>query len=307
MIFPLVGNEKLKETLFLAIKQSRVPHAILIEGDKGLGRHTLMRFIAKAVLCEKEGDICGQCRSCTLFESGNHPDFRMVSPEDGKKSVTVEKVRSVRADAFVKPHISSKKVLVFDMCDGMNEQSQNALLKVLEEPPRGVVFILIAESKTSLLDTIISRCAVLTVSAPPLEEAIKAVVSKINVSENAAREELLKHSVNIGAVVSAFSEENRDLISEKADEFLEYLIKGDRMAQMKLLYKFEKDRTGTDRLFSLLKRKTVSLIRENRQNTAKARTLNRFYTLLAEYEPLLKTNVNLPLLFTALVCKQTEN
>ena len=173
MSFPLAGNARIRGALTAAIESGRLPHAILIEGDKGTGRHTLAAFTARAAVCEGENKPCGECRGCRLEHAGTHPDIWTVAPEDGKKNITVAQIRSLRSEAYVKPHMSARRVFIIDMADTMNEQAQNALLKVLEEPPGSVLFILIAENKAALLDTVISRCTVLSLSPPEISEAEK--------------------------------------------------------------------------------------------------------------------------------------
>ncbi|MBE6727606.1 MAG: hypothetical protein E7562_03045 [Ruminococcaceae bacterium] len=303
MSFPLAGNEKLKDTLLSALNADRLPHAILIEGDDGLGKHTLASFLAKSALCKENATSCTSCNSCHLFEAGTHPDYELVAPQDGKKSLSVDAVRDIRAKAFIKPHISSKRVFVFERCDSMDERAQNALLKVLEEPPRGVIFILLTLSRTTLLDTIISRCTVLTLSAPTKSQALEVLKQKCSLDTSVLSDALDQTGNNIGAALSLFSQKRKDETAETAKRFLELMLDGREYEQMKLLIPFEKDRIATDRLFASLKKETAVTLRLSRNNTARSRTLNKFYARLCEYEKLLKTNINLSLLFSALVCK----
>ncbi len=305
MIFPLVGNERLRDTLLSAIGSDRLPHAVLLEGDEGLGRHTLMRFIAKALLCEGEGEKKGEdsCRSCQLFAAGTHPDFILAEPESGKKSISVDAVRDIRAKAFIKPHISGKRVFVFDKCDSLSVQSQNALLKILEEPPGNTCFILITQSKSSLLDTIISRCAVFGISPPKFEQALEYIKASSNSAEQEIASALKKTDNNIGRALALLGEREKDKIGECAAAFLERMLAGDELGQLKLLYPYEKDRVAADSLLSALKRQSARLARENLGSRIKGRRLSAFYSRLSNYEELLKTNINLSLLFSALVCE----
>lgn len=307
MIFPLVGNEKLRDTLLSAIQTDRLPHAILIEGDKGLGKHTLANFLAKASLCLNENSPCDSCNGCHLFDVGTHPDFVIASPQQGKKSLSVDAIREIRSKAFIKPHISAKRVFILENCESMDERAQNALLKVLEEPPKGVLFILLSLSRTTLLDTIISRCTVLTLSPPSRSEAIDLLKQRVQADESALNDALEQTGNNIGAAISLFSKESKDETSDVAKRFLELLFAGREYEQLKLLFPFEKDRVATDRLFAALKKETAVMLRVNRNNTARARVLNKLYTRLCEYEKLLKTNINLSLLFGALVCKSAAD
>ena len=111
--------------------------------------------------------------ACKNAANHNHPDIIKIAPLEGKKNIAVSQVRELKSDAYIKPHMSQKKVFIIDYADTLNEQSQNALLKVLEEPPENVIFILIAETKASFLETIISRCVVLTLSTPERQTAVE--------------------------------------------------------------------------------------------------------------------------------------
>ncbi|MEE1329623.1 MAG: ATP-binding protein, partial [Acutalibacteraceae bacterium] len=91
---PLVGNGRINDAVCSAVKENRLPHAIIIEGDKGTGRHTLAHFIASAAVCTAEIKPCGVCSSCRLAKAGTHPDIYFTAPDDGKKNISVAQVRS---------------------------------------------------------------------------------------------------------------------------------------------------------------------------------------------------------------------
>lgn len=305
MSFPLAGNERLRDTLASALENGRLPHALLLEGDAGLGKRTLARFIARAALCEETPRPCGSCRSCVLFDAGTHPDFTAVSPESGKKSVTVDRIRELRRQVFIKPHISARRVFLLEDCGAMNEQSQNALLKILEEPPAGVVFLLTAESRTALLETIVSRCVTLTLSAPTRAQALPVLTRLLadnGLSDADGAGALDETGNNIGAALALLTA-GSDGAAQAARRFLELLFEGSRTEQLRLLHPFCRDRVSADRLLAALRRETAAALRAARRDTARARALNRLYGQLCDYGELLKTNINLPLLFTALVCR----
>lgn len=163
MIFP-VENSNLAEGVKSFISSHRIPHAIMIEGEDFQKNLDLAMYIAAAAVCGRDNAPCGECKECHLAEVGSHPDITRVSALDGKKFLSVAQIREVRADAFVKAHSGAHRVFIIENAQRMNEQAQNALLKVLEEPPQNVVFILLVPSKTMLLDTIISRCVLLSIS-----------------------------------------------------------------------------------------------------------------------------------------------
>ncbi len=148
--------------------RGRIRHAYLITGPAGVGKETLALNLANALLCDNpvDGDACGQCRACLLTSRATHPDLLKVTPEiSGKRirtgKVKIEAIRQLIYDVNLKPVEAGRRVACLIGFDAANDQSQNALLKTLEEPPGNVVVILTAESADALLPTIRSRCEVI--------------------------------------------------------------------------------------------------------------------------------------------------
>ena len=268
MIFPLVGNEKTVSTVQNFIKEKRIPHAILILGDEGVGKHTLAFFLANAIVCGKADAPCGMCDNCRLATSSNHPDITVIAPEDDKKSITEGQIRNMRQEAFIKPHKSEKRVFLIDGADTMNPQSQNALLKVLEEPPESVMFLLVAENKAAFLDTIISRCVVLNVNdASDCKADTKAFLA--------------------------------------AEEFLKYLMDNDQYNMLITTHAFSKKRVDSDRFIKSLKTVVAERIKSD-PNSHFAKPLLAFYNEIFEYEHQLQTNINLNLFYCNVVCSAIQ-
>lgn len=305
MTGPLIGNERINGSVLCAIKENRLPHAVIIEGEKGTGRHTLAGFLTRAFLCFGEEKPCGACESCRLAGAGSHPDIYIAAPEDGKKNITVAQIRSLRNEAYVKPHIANGRAFIIDMADTMNEQAQNALLKVLEEPPGSVLFILIAENKAALLDTVISRCTVLSLSPPEISEAEKYMVANTNYTAEQISPALKETGGNIGAALNLLWGSSSDAV-KAAEEFIRLMLSSDELGMLKTAAKFEKNRTEADAFLKELKLCTAAALKKNLTNSLTARTLSDFYAALGGFEQSLSTNVNLSLLFSALVCKATE-
>lgn len=305
MSFPLVGNIRIRDAVTAAVAENRIPHAILIEGDKGTGRHTLMQFLSRAAVCDGENSPCGNCRGCHLAKIGTHPDITVVSPEDGKKNITVAQVRGLRTEAYVKPHMAVRRVFVIDKADSMNEQAQNALLKVLEEPPGDIVFILIAESAAALLDTIISRCTVLSLMPPEIPEAIEYFRKNIDYGEGQIEDAVGNAGGNIGAALEALSG-GGTAAQSAAKRFAELLISGNEAEMLKITAGFEKSRVLADEFLKELKLSVTAQIKKNLRNSYSAKALVSFYDAIPQYEDALKTNINLSLLFCALVCKAAQ-
>lgn len=303
---PLAGNGRINNAVCSAVKENRLPHAILIEGDKGTGRHTLARFIAVSAVCSADaGKPCGMCGSCRLAKAGTHPDIYYTAPEDGKKNISVAQIRSLRNEAYVKPHIADCRVFVIDMADTMNEQSQNALLKVLEEPPGNTYFLLIAESKASLLDTIISRCTVLSLAVPEYSEAEEYILKTHNYKEQQVKEAVSQFGGNIGRALEALNGA-KTKTSAAAEEFTKYFLSGSDAGMLKTTVAFEKSRVEAELFIKELKTCIAKAVKNNYRNALTAKMLLDFYNELSVFEESLNTNINLSLLFCSLVCKATE-
>ncbi len=153
----LLGNQRLKDNLTHSLVRGRISHFYLISGPEGSGKHTLAALLAAAILCKDPQRPCGRCSSCRKILDGNHPDFITVDDPD-KKTVPVDLIRKARADIYIQPNESDHKIYLFPRAQDMGLPGQNALLKVLEEPPKYGVFILLTDTPEKLLPTVRSRC-----------------------------------------------------------------------------------------------------------------------------------------------------
>ncbi len=160
----LLGNARLKDNLKNALRRGKTSHFYLISGPKGSGKHTLAGLLSAAMVCTGDNKPCGVCSHCRKALSGNHPDCITVDDPE-KRYVPVELVRSARSDMFVQPNEAAKKVYLFPRGQDMRIESQNALLKVLEEPPSYGVFLLLSDNPEALLPTVRSRCVELNLKA----------------------------------------------------------------------------------------------------------------------------------------------
>ena len=163
----LLGNERLKENLRSSIGRGRISHFYLISGPVGSGKHTLARLLAAAILCRSPQEKpCGTCPACRKVLGAGHPDFITIDDPE-KKTVPVDLVRQARSDMYIRPNEADHKIYLFPRGQDMAEPSQNALLKILEEPPAYGVFILLTENPEKLLPTVRSRCTELHLTALP--------------------------------------------------------------------------------------------------------------------------------------------
>ena len=164
----LLGNDRLKDNLTRSLEKGHISHCYLISGPEGSGKHTLARLLAAAILCQGQDRPCGVCTPCRKVLDGSHPDYILVDDPE-KKTVPVELIRQARADMFIQPNESDHKIYLFPRAQDMGLPGQNALLKVLEEPPAYGVFLLLTDNPDKLLPTVRSRCTELKMQALPPE------------------------------------------------------------------------------------------------------------------------------------------
>lgn len=161
----------------------QLPHAMLLIGPEGLGKAAFGEKLAYLLLCESpQGHAaCRKCQSCRWIDGGNHPDFRLVRPdsdEDGEEGgaekskkrgpgiIRIDQIRELESFVFVGSHRMGRRVVLVNEADAMNLAAANSLLKILEEPPASVYFILVSSKQRFLLPTIRSRCRSVAFSAP---------------------------------------------------------------------------------------------------------------------------------------------
>ena len=161
----LLGNDRLKDELRQSLRSGHGAHFYMISGPEGSGKRTLARLLAQALMCEGPEPGCGRCEGCRKVRDGVHPDFITVDDPE-HKTVAVKLVRDARDDVYIRPNEGRRKIYLFPQELGL--PGQNALLKILEEPPAYAVFLLITDNEERLLPTVRSRCRVLKMS--PLSE-----------------------------------------------------------------------------------------------------------------------------------------
>ncbi|MDD5175689.1 MAG: DNA polymerase III subunit delta' [Sterolibacterium sp.] len=172
----------------LLANTKNLPHALLMAGPEGVGKLAFAQAFAARLLCERPGSdsfACGHCSSCTWLASDNHPDFRIIQPEEevgenteegsqstspssksGTGPIRVDRIRALADFVFVGSHRHGCRIAIISPAESLNPTAANALLKILEEPPAGVYFILISSSWQRLIPTLRSRCRTILFGRP---------------------------------------------------------------------------------------------------------------------------------------------
>lgn len=154
------------ERMTAAHARGRLPHALLLFGPGGMGKAAFAELLARGLLCERPGGDhlpCGACGACVLLEAGTHPDIWRCMPEDegadrARATIGIDAIRDLTEFMSLRTHRGGWKVALIDHADRMNQNSANALLKTLEEPPENALLLLCTERPARLPATVLSRC-----------------------------------------------------------------------------------------------------------------------------------------------------
>ncbi|NMF00072.1 DNA polymerase III subunit delta' [Aneurinibacillus aneurinilyticus] len=173
------------ELLHRSLRNDRLSHAYLFSGVRGAGKRKMAKHLAQAVFClRRDGDSCGECKNCRLIEEGNHLDVHWIEPE--KNIIRIKQIEDLQKKFSYRAAESSHKVYIMEEAEKMNQEATNRLLKFLEEPPQGVVAILLTSNIHDLLPTVLSRCQIVSFHAPS-PEAIAERLEQEGIKQGLAR------------------------------------------------------------------------------------------------------------------------
>lgn len=225
----LYENRRTASMLGTAIENNTLSHALLIVGPQGSGKSTLAREISMALNCEKRHDgayplPCGFCNTCRRIREGNFTDIKHLEKQKDRATIGVEAVKDFREDMFLSATESERKIYIIDSAHTMTPEAQNALLKVLEEPPTSVLIMLLCSEPDRILTTVKSRAQLITMEKIPSDKLSEYLLSVsdearlLKASDSAAFDALILASDNvIGNAIRLTSKNDKELILAKRE------------------------------------------------------------------------------------------
>ena len=220
----VVGHRDIIQYIKDAVRQNKVSHAYILNGQRGSGKKMLAKLFAMTLQCESgEAEPCGECRSCIQANNGNQPDIITVKHEK-PASISVDDVRTqINGDIMIKPYSSPYKVYIVPEADLMTVQAQNAILKTIEEPPEYAIILLLTENADSLLPTIRSRCVMLKLRNIKDKLVKKYLMEQMQVPDYQADLCAAFAQGNIGRAIMLAKSEHFNEIKEDAIQLMKYI------------------------------------------------------------------------------------
>ena len=183
------GHEATLTLLKERLGRQCLPHALLFYGPRGVGKQKVAWALAKALVCEKyPQSVCGCCPSCKKAQMKSHPDISRLEPEGKSRIIKIEHIREMKSRVVLKPLEGKSQVVILEEAHKMNPEAQNAFLKVLEEPPQNVYFVLLSPDPQALLPTVRSRCQKFKFDPLNLEDQVAILTEDCGVGLEEASE-----------------------------------------------------------------------------------------------------------------------
>ncbi|KJJ84146.1 DNA polymerase III delta prime subunit [Candidatus Omnitrophus magneticus] len=186
------GQNSARKFLENSVKTGRIANSYLFTGPSGVGKLFSAKRFLMAILCKEDMDIAGTCAVCSRVEKKIHPDILWVTPEKNK-NIKIDEIRALKDRLSLKPFESVINAAIIEDAHMLRRESSNALLKILEEPPEGTIFILITNKKETLLPTIISRCIEVKFHPLPIDDAKNIIIHEAGVFVASEMAEFLAH------------------------------------------------------------------------------------------------------------------
>ncbi len=250
----LIGKEQAFNNLLSSFKANRLPHALVISGEKGIGKKFFAKEICKMLVCRGENVPCSECAQCEKTENGVHPDIFNIFPSGKSQTIGVKDIEVVFKNAYIKPNDADFKVFIINNAERMNRFSQNALLKIIEEPPEYLFFLFTCENTAALLPTVRSRLTEIRLSPASILQAEKELLLRFpETDKEKIKKAAEKSRGNIGLGIELCENDEMAELYEDAEKIIFALCDKDRAKLCLELGKYSKKKEESISLVSLLK------------------------------------------------------
>ncbi|SKC83746.1 DNA polymerase III subunit [Maledivibacter halophilus] len=236
----VIGHEKIISFLKNAINSNRLSHAYVFEGQKGVGKKITGVEFAKAINCKNESLGCETCSSCVKINNNNHPDISIIK-SDGK-SIKNKQIEEFQNDILLRPYESDKKVFIIEDAHTMTISAQNRLLKILEDPPKYGIIILIVENSYSLIPTIRSRSQIIKFNRIPKKLIEEYLKKNYNIRDNDLSIATRFSDGSIGKAMNLYKSEEFKSRREITIDIIDEVISGDKLKLLEYVDFFEKNK-----------------------------------------------------------------
>lgn len=325
-----LGNERAKAYLNSAFARNSLPHALILAGERGIGKKTLAGIVARALVCESDDAPCGVCTACYKSKNGFHPDIIFLDAQklkedakkygiEPKKDSVIDVIRAVKSNALLRPNDAERKVYIIDNAGTLTHECQDALLKIFEEPPHFTFFILLCYNYSDLLTTIVSRAAHITLAPLSDDDVMNIIREKKPMLSDSEASEIIR---TCGGVCNFLIEDKNMELCEIASGIAKALISRDELEIFTRLNKLEKtDKTTLseilDELILIIRDALIiSTGAESRRispaepnvaevfaRTFSSATCNLLINLVSEAQKLCSRNVGTGHIIGSLICK----
>ena len=263
----LIGKDSAVNSVRSAHAAGRLSHAIMITGDKGVGKKVFADFICSLLVCENEDKPCGICTPCSKIAKGIHPDVYKIYPAGKSETVRIDEIKPIKENLYIKPNDANCKVFIIYEADKMNVHAQNAMLKMIEEPPEDSLFIFTSKNSGALLPTVRSRVTNIAIGPAAVNEAYEVLLKRFPDTD---KSELLNAAElscgNIGLAIEIAQNPSAKKLYDDALKTAQSLLSSDRALLTLSLGPYSNDKASAVNFSELLKlvfRDALSLISGN--------------------------------------------
>ncbi len=237
----ITGHDKIIKYIQTAIKQEKLGHAYIFEGQAGVGKGIIALEFIKAINCKNNiNNGCDKCSSCMKINSDNHPDINVLEPQG--KSIKNKQIEEFQREILLRPYESNKKAFIIQQADTMTTSAQNRILKILEEPPEYGIIIFISENSGHLLPTVKSRCQLLKFNRISDVEIEKYLVEHYEIKEEDAK---ILSAFSGGSLSKAISLHTSDEFKNRREimiDIVDEVLRGDKLKLIDYISFFESNK-----------------------------------------------------------------